>query len=395
MHKTVNINLLIFLVISLISIGQAVDIYLPSMPFLVNAFSTSTGNVQLSMTVALIGFGFSTIVYGPLSDYYGRRIIALTGLSLFLIGSLVCVFSDTIFIFLLGRSIQGLGIGCAGAVSAPILKDTLTGSQLVRAFSFVSIAMAIAPIIAPLLGGYFQEYIGWQANFVFLTAYSGLVLILFYSSLPETLQNLRKSRLSLPKIIMDYISILIDKKTLAYLICFMAIFSGEIAYCTVLPFLVQKTLGFSAIANGWLMIFTAAGLVVGGFISSCSSKFFDIEKLVIFSLVLILLGSIVMLILGWLNYLNIYVVVGPMTLYMIGTGIAYPNLIAGIMNAHPDKSGTTASLMSSLQMFAAGGTIIIVSNLAISTQIPLSWVITSTSLIAVIAYKILLNKYTN
>lgn len=390
--NTINANLLVTMVILMITIGQSVDIYLPSMPGLVNSFNTTISLVQNSMTIAMMFFGISIIIYGPLSDYYGRRITALVGISIFVIGSLICVFSQTIYIFLLGRAIQGLGIGSAGAVCAPILKDRLQGSDLVKAFSYVSIAMAISPVLAPVLGGYFQTYFGWQANFIFLAVYSGLIWLLFYFKLPETNISTQKNSFSVKQIAKDYLMVLGDLQVWGFSLCFMAVFAGEISYFIILPFIVQETLGMSPIVNGWLMVITAIGLILGAFTSSKLSAILSIKKLIAIGLSFIVFGSLVMFLFALTNKVNIFIIVVPMMFYIFGTGIIYPNCIAGAINLYERNSGVVSSILSSLQMLSAGCATLVAANVNALYQLPLSIIIMMTTAIALLSFILLIQR---
>lgn len=391
-HEQLNPRFLILMVILMLAIGQAVDIYLPSMPALVQSFNTSIELVQYSITVALFAFGISIFVYGPLSDHCGRKITALIGIGIFFLGSLVCVFSQTITVFLIGRTIQGLGIGSAGAVCPAIPKDQFSGSALIKAYSYISIAMAVTPVLAPVLGGYLQYYIGWRANFSFLAIYSFLIFVLFYFKLFETNTQIQNNKFSLKKMFINYKTILTDLKVWGAFVCLMVVFSGEIAYCTSLPFIVQHTLKLSSISNGWLMIVTAIGVIIGGLASSRLSSKLNSEQLLLIGILVVILGSVLMFIFAFMNIINLYVIVGPMTIYIIGTGMIYPNCIAKVMDLYPQIAGVIGSLLSSFQMLAAGIGIGIIANFNPFNQKSLAVLITMAGIMAITAYLYLIRR---
>ena len=119
------------------------------------------------------------MIFGPLSDYFGRRIIALVGLGIFIAGSVFCVTAASIYWLLFGRVLQGFGFASATGFSAPSISDTFAGEELIKTYAYTGMTMAITPIIAPVLGGYLQHYFGWHAAFLFLLLYSLLFLSFF------------------------------------------------------------------------------------------------------------------------------------------------------------------------------------------------------------------------
>ncbi len=379
-------RLLIFLIILLISVGQAVDIYLPSMPSMVHAFNTTDSLIQFSLSMALIGFAISTPIYGPLSDYYGRRITALTGISIFLLGTLICIFAPNINILLLGRALQGLGFGCSGALGPAILKDVLNGVELAKAYSMVGTAIAVMPVLAPILGGYLQHFFNWRASFGFLLIYALIIFTLFYYKLPETNLTLKQSTLSVKKILRNYFILLKNPQVLGYLIGIMTICAGEFSYIVMLPFLIQNNLEFTPIANGWFMLITASGLIIGGLVSTKLNQLYTTARLITLGLIFILIAVFSMLILAFIIAMNIYSIMLPLFLYTLGMGIFYPNAISGLMNLEVGNSGATSSLMTSLQVLASSATTILVAELPNRTQKPLALVMVILSLIAACAY---------
>ncbi len=149
------------------SIGRYVlDSYLPSMPAIAHYFTISSNNVQLTISYYLIGFSISQLIYGPLSDCLGRRRVLIVGLSIFTLANLACTFADDDFaVLLIFRFIAGLGAGSCGVLNRAIASDCFKGAAFSRAWSYTTTTLVITLILAPLLGGFVQEFFGWQANF--------------------------------------------------------------------------------------------------------------------------------------------------------------------------------------------------------------------------------------
>jgi DHA1 family 2-module integral membrane pump EmrD-like MFS transporter len=157
----------LILLIMLISIAQCgLSLYLPSLPAISSRLHALPTLVQLTVVYYVIGIGISQLFYGPLSDHYGRRKIVLYGVYIFLTGTVLAMYSPTIDILLMARFIQGIGIGSATTISRAILRDIFQGKEYVKAGSKLASAVATAPIVAPILGGYIQTNLGWRANFL-------------------------------------------------------------------------------------------------------------------------------------------------------------------------------------------------------------------------------------
>jgi MFS transporter, DHA1 family, multidrug resistance protein len=351
-------NLILLFATLSVTIGQSVDIYLSSMPSMVAAFNTTTEVIQLTITIAFIAYGATALIYGPLSDYFGRRIIALVGLIIFIAGSIGAMCATNIYWLLLGRVLQGIGFASACGVSAPSISDTFSGSELTKAYSYTGMTMAITPIVAPLLGGYLQSYFNWHAPFVFLFLYSVLLFILFYKYFPETNQRRKQSSIHPLHIIKNYCEILSNAKYLKFVACAILVYSGEILYVITAPFLLQTQLGVTPIQNGWLILLTVSGFAAGTYLSSrLCSKLNRIQLLRIGCAACIVAASSMLLLACFRPIamaMAVATIIVPMTLYMIGTGILYPSGFSGGISCFPEKSGATSSLTFTMHQGVAG-----------------------------------------
>ena len=350
---------------------------------MVAALRTSEGLIQGSLAVALMGFGISVLFWGPLSDYFGRRMPILLGISIFILGSLICLFSQNIETLLLGRAIQGCGIGCAGTTPS-LTKDVFEGEKLIKAYSYIGIAISVVPVAAPVLGGYLQEWIGWRANFAFLALYAALIALFIYRKLPETNLHRRQGVFSLSAVPSRYFELLKTQATWVHLFILIAITAGELTYCVLLPFIAQNMLGFTPVGNGWLIVITAAGLAAGGLLSSRYSRL-GWEKLLRFGLAFASLGSILMFVFALSKMDSTSALVLPMMLYMVGAGMVYPNVIAALMSTFPRQSGTMSSLLSGFQMLGAGIVIAFVGHTSHKTTVTLASVLIVLTLLAFFA----------
>lgn len=385
----------IILVILLITIGQCVDIYLPSMPAMQIALNASSVLIQLTITISMATFGGILLIYGPLSDYFGRRVVVLTGIPIFLIGSIICIFSQNIQILLIGRAIQGLGIGCAGAVAPATLRDIFSGTKLTEAISYVSMAYAIVPVAAPVLGGYLQHFFNWRAAFIVLFFYAFTVFCIYLKYFPETNRQIKQNKLGIMTIAKKYGDIAKDRRYLGFLLCFLLIFSGEIVYAINSPFIYQNKLGITPITNGWLIMSVVCGFLIGTVFTMRACKFIKNEIILVFGLLLATSAAIFMFMTLFFGKLCITNVLLPMVIYMVGAGLVYPSAIAGCMLAEADRAGMASALMSAAQIGGAGLLITFASGWHFRTDFFLAIFLVIIAIGALSAYYLLIAKFKN
>ena len=156
----------------------ATDIYLSSMPIIQKVFRSSNSNIQLTLSLFFIGFAFSQLFWGPISDSFGRKKIAFIGISIFVLASVLCALSNSIQELIFYRILQSIG-ACSGIViGISFIRDKFSNkNEMSKVLGYVLSAMMITPMIAPILGGYILNYSGWRANFYFLATY-GVILLL-------------------------------------------------------------------------------------------------------------------------------------------------------------------------------------------------------------------------
>ncbi|MGF1825014.1 multidrug effflux MFS transporter [Vibrio splendidus] len=341
----------LLLAMMIIATGQVgVSIYLPSLPLIASDLSVTQVDVQLLVTLFLVGFGLSQLFYGPMSDAVGRRPIFLLGQGVYLIGTVVCVvFSDNMTALEVGRLLQGLGAGSASVLGRSVLRDSYDGPQLTKALSYISITASIMPIIAPVFGGWISFHLGWQAVFLFVLLYLLAIFTLGYFVLPETLPY-GKSRFDACQVVKNYGRLLTNRQVLTSASYNWMSYMASLVSLSLFPFLMQEQLGLTAAEYGSLMIVPSAGLLIGSVALNLLNRRFSTPQLMSLAILIILASG------TWLltHELSIFNLVWAFTWLAIAQGISFPLSISMLLEPHKKQAGAVSALSGSIQMCLAG-----------------------------------------
>lgn len=357
----------------LIAIGQAgLGLYLPSLPMISLEFHASLESTKNTIIYYVIGIAFSQLFYGPLSDYYGRKKISLARMGIFIGGTTLAISSSTISWLLIARLIQGIGIGASTIVSRAVLRDVFHGVEYVKSGARLASIVAITPIIAPLLGGYFQEISGWRLSFTLLLLFSIITWFFWFFLFKKTTLTKKNTLLSFSIFLNNYF--LIGKSTLflKHAICGGLIYSGEVAILTVLPFFIQTQLGASSTTFGWVMLVLAFGFIAGARISVYLSEYESSHSLIYIGLLLAGISSCLLLSTIFFIHINLIFITMILFLFLLGAGIVYPNTSVTAVGLFPEKAGTASALFSGIQGSLAALSSILLSYFSSKSLYPLS-----------------------
>lgn len=361
MSRTTNHpNFLIFFICMLASAGQlAIDIYVPALPEMARFFATSPQAIQTSVTSYMIAYAVGQLLLGPLADAYGRKRILALGLALFTLGSVLTLSADSLETFILARCLQGLGIAATNLLAKTIVTDTFSGQALMHAFTYMSIAWGLAPIIAPVIGAHLQTAFGWRSCLTFLLIYAFVmwaVLWYFRETLPKPVKLNPKTLIAN------------GGKVLASPIfrsCFLAqglCYSILLVFNIVGPFMVQSTLHKPPTYFGYLAL--AVGLMY--FLGGISNRIHHpnlptAEQRLRIGAHTMTAAAVVMLVLALTVGLQVWTLTTPVLVMGFCAGAMYPTLMAKGNSIFPHIAGLTSAilgfsllLVSALMMALAG-----------------------------------------
>ncbi len=283
----------LLLAMMIIATGQVgVSIYLPSLPLISQELGISSADVQLLVTLFLVGFGGSQLFYGPLSDALGRRPIFILGQGVYLVGTLLCfTMTDNFTALVLGRLLQGLGAGSASVLGRSVLRDSYSGYHLTKAMSYISITASILPILAPVIGGWIAWHFSWQWVFGFVLIYLISILVIGYFILPETLPY-APQKFSITQTLRDYAALIRNPQIISSAGLNWVSYLASLVSVSLLPFLLQDGFGLTAAEYGQTMIIPSAGLMMGSFLLNSLNKRWSINQLMSLALVIMTISGL-------------------------------------------------------------------------------------------------------
>lgn len=373
---------------------MSMGLYLPSMPTMAEALHTTVGQVQLTLTVFVAGFAVSQLVWGPVTDRFGRRPALLVGLAVFTAAGAACAVAETVEQLIVFRFFQALG-ACAGqVVSRSIVRDTTEGAESAKVMSYIALAMSLSPAVTPSIGGQLHFFFGWRSNFVLLAVVGLVLAAICVTRLPETTRGRVPDALHLVPMLRNYGRLLRDRAYVGYTLVIGGMFGCLMAYQTGSPFVLMTELGWSPQAYGLLILFNVAGFLAGSLTGARLSPRLGIRRMVRISSVVVLASGALLLTMPLAGHLSTVGVIAPMTLFLFGMGIGVPSAMAGTLQGFPYIAGSASALMGFFQMGTAVLASLAVSRIEGDHHLILGIVFAGSALLCFLAQALVLPKPT-
>jgi len=336
----------------------ALHIVVPALPLLALVFGDGVAQVQLVLTLYLAGIAGGQLVYGPLSDRFGRRPVLLAGLAMFLLGTVICAFAWSLPALIFGRVLQGLG-ACAGVVlGRAIIRDVYDREAAARGLALVMMAMTLAPAVSPAIGAYLAEWIDWRAIFGLLGALGAAVLWVTAARLGET--NTRPAPLRFIGMAGAYFTLLRSFAFVGFALCSACTSASWFTFIGSAPLVLAEALGEPPSTYGLMILLPMATYMLGNAAAARFALRAGSVSLVIAGRALALAAALAMALWYGVDGLGIWVLFLPIAVSSIGDGLSQPAALAAGLSIHPRLAGTASGLMGFLQMaVAAIGTFVV------------------------------------
>ncbi|SDK56994.1 MFS transporter, DHA1 family, bicyclomycin/chloramphenicol resistance protein [Nocardioides sp. YR527] len=364
----------------------ATDLYLPAFPAMVTDLGTDATSIQLTLTAFLVGVAVGQLAFGPLSDRIGRRTPLLVGAAVFVVSSVAAVFAPTVELLVVARLVQGLS-GAAGMVlGRAIVSDRAEGPAAARAMSLMMVAGGVAPVVAPLAGGFIAGPLGWRGVLTVVLAIAVLMLVAVLVVVRESLPPTRRAELRVARA--EQGSVVGDLRSRSYVghtLAFAFGFAVMMAYISASPFLYQEMMGLSEMAYGMLFGLNAFALMIVSAASANLAGRVDVRRMVGLGLTVSLAGTVLFLVIALaglpvgLLAVAVFVAVAPL-------GLVLGNATALALESVPRAAGSASAILGALQFGLAALVSPLVSIGGESAAVPAAFVMVTAAVIACTAF---------
>lgn len=367
----------------------AMDIYLPSMPAMTRALGASDDEVQLTLVVYMFGWGAAQLVAGPLSDRFGRRPALVGGLVVFALASAACALAPSLQALVGARLVQALSIATVAVVPRAVVRDLASGDRAAHMLSTMMLVLAVAPVLAPIVGAELHVALGWRANFAFVAVYATVLLVVVIAALPETLAVPDPRALDPRAMQANWREALVSRRFVGFLLVGAFMMAGLFAFLAGSAFVFVEGMGQGERSYSlWFGLVMCANFL-GAAISRRVVRRIGLERLIAWGCVLAVVAGATMAALAWAGVRHPLAVAGPMFAYMTAYMCIVPQATAGALTPFPHIAGSASSLMSFVQFGTASLAALVVGLAFDGTARPMATAIVVAALLATVSFRAL------
>ena len=379
------VSLLLALALLSATAPFATDMYLPTLPAVGAEFGAPDSVVQLTLSGFFVGMALGQLMVGPISDVIGRRRLLVAGAIVALLASAIAALSPSIAIFVAARFLQGLGGGACVVLARAMVPDLLSGREAAKTYSLLMAILAIAPAVAPIVGGLLAEPIGWRGIYWVLTGLHAVQLLVVLKIVPETGgqspggQGATGQRF-LARVLSNYATVLKSPRFWGFLTAMAFAFASMFCYIAASSLVFQQEFGLSPRGYAAVFALNAVGMCVGSFVNSRCIDKFGTKKVMLGGLCLALLGNVLLLI-AVLSGAGLVWIILALLLCISPNGVIMGNSTAMATGLMRTRAGSVTAIMGFGQSVLAavvgplmglGGNTAVVMSLGMSACIAIA-----------------------
>lgn len=331
------------------------DLYLPALPALTEGFGASMPAAQLTLSALLLAFGTSQLIWGPLSDRFGRRPILLWGLAAYTLASIASTLAPSMALLIVWRVVQGAAMGAVVMCARAIVRDLYQPTEGARMMSKGLSGLGVLACVSAPLGGLLSELFGWRMALMALTVFGACTLALITLRFEETLRLKNPQALRPATLLRTWIHIFSNPTFLAFSALTAASYGGLFTFLASSSFVFIKVLGLTKTHYGLVMFSMSFCYLIGTFLCRRLLPRFGVRKSVAIAACLSLSGGTLMGVLAWTGVQNVWAIMLPHYLFMLGHGIHQPCGQSGAVGPFPQAAGAASAMNGFLMMVVAFG----------------------------------------
>ncbi|WP_298770231.1 multidrug effflux MFS transporter [uncultured Shewanella sp.] len=346
--KMLGVGLILAPMVGIITLS--LDIYAPSLPNMMRMLSSSQIESQLTMTAYTLSLGVGQLIFGPLSDRFGRRISAITALFVYILGSLYCIVSSSVESLIIARVIQGLAASAAVVTAYAIIRDRYVGVQAAKGYGFLSSAATLGTLIGPVIGGLLQaQFHNFRAAFIVLFIFGIIALLIAVLFIEDTSRFQPRQTLNLRQVFKNYVFIIRNKSLLSYSVFSTASAILFFTLSSISPFILIEQYHVSQEAYGFYFASCALMFVIGAFCSSRWVEFLGLNRSIMIGASLMLTGAVVMLLSNLYIKENALTFIFPAWLLFGGVAFCFGPSLAAAMEDFKAMGGAASAILACLR----------------------------------------------
>ncbi|PAF38511.1 MFS transporter [Terribacillus saccharophilus] len=368
-----------------------VDMYLSSLPEMMNDFGTTASLIQASLTASLLGLGLGQLIAGPLSDVHGRRKPLLISMLLYFIISLACAFSPNIGIFVVLRFFQGFVASAGLVISRAIVRDRYSGVEMVKFMALLTMISNVAPLISPTAGSAVTTFTSWIGVFIFLGLLGLILTGVATWGIKESLPVEQRVPSNFKGLLKNYGSLLRNRSFMGYALVNGILFSGVFAYVSGTPFIYQNMYGITPQLFSILFALNGLGIILGSQLVKRLSEQIGEHRIFRIGLLIAFITTAIILVVVLVHgpFIALFLAI---FLFAVAIGIIAPVSFTLAMESQGHIAGSAAAVLGSLQFALGAVTSPLVGIAGEDSAVPFGITIFMTSILAVIAYVTLVRR---
>jgi MFS transporter, DHA1 family, multidrug resistance protein len=371
----------------------AIDMYLPALPAMGEALSADTGQVQLTLSIYMVGFALAQLICGPLADRFGRKPIMIGGFLLFAIASVVCALATNIETLILCRFLQALGGSAGPVLGRAAVRDIYSPRDAARIMAILASIMALAPAVAPTLGGFMVVSLGWSSIFLALGGYALIMAVVAAVGIPEPMRPENRQSLRIGSLWKNYRAIASDISFLGYTLTNSLTFAGLFAFLSGSSFVLIDFLGVEPQYFGLFFACIVTGYIGGNLTAVGLGRSLTPDQILIRGLIVAVAGGSLMAALATAHIYNVWAVILPQSLLMVGVGMVLPQTMAGALANFPSMAGSASALFGFTQMVVAATVGALVGHFHEGPPLVMAGIIAACAIAALGSYLLLVQRH--
>jgi DHA1 family bicyclomycin/chloramphenicol resistance-like MFS transporter len=350
----------------------AVDTFLPAMPAIAKAMEIDPGTLGITLGIFTVGTGFGQIIFGPISDRFGRKPVIIFGLSLYVLAALIASYAVNIEELALIRFIQGIGAASGRIIGGAVVRDLYDKEKAARLLSNIWMVSSMMPILNPFIGSALVYYFNWNSVFIFMAIFAGIMVLLIIFYFKETSKHKNPHALDPDQLFQNFSQILNNRTFIAYTLIGSVTMSSLYGFLAASSDLLISQLNQNPSTFAWQFAIVGVGSLIGYFISGQLSLKFGINLVIKIGILITAMSSFTFFILSLNGVFTAMAIILPFALQRIGEAMISAQSMAGAITPFPERAGSASSLFGFFRQMTGATVAILVGYFSDGTSVPMA-----------------------